>query len=273
MPRTIVHTPVRRHAPQAPRNSLGSFLLALSVHALLFGALWFAVQWHTVVSDAPAEAELWNIAVPPVVDLTPEPPPPPAPVVVPQQADADIVEKQQKPKPEVAPEPVPPPPPPPPQAKPAPEPVKPVEAVKPPPPKAPPPDTKRSEARAQREAEQRHQEELSRIAAQAGGASAAGSPTRAGAGAGGRGDPSYPGRIQSAVRRNIVFSPPEGTSADIFAEFQVAAPPKLLTPSGLAGWDEAVERAISRTDPFPRPSDGSPPPRTLRLILRPIDRL
>jgi len=277
MPSTLAKVPHAPRRPHVPQNTAPSFVLALSMHALLFGALWFAVQWHTV-SDAPAEAQLWDIAPPvQVVEVAPAPPPPP-PVVEPQQTEADIVEKQQK----VQPKPEPPPP----------KPVEPEPVKKPPPPKPeprkedkkPPPEAKRaSDERAEREAEKRRLDEVSRIAAEAGSSTAAsgsGTPTHA-AGAGGRNtDPSYAGRIIAAVRQNLVFSVPDGTSEQISAKFDVdllpdgfqAGPPKLIKSSGLPGYDEAVDRAIRRTDPFPRPSDGSPPPRTLHLTFFPIDR-
>ena len=40
--------------------------------------------------------------------------------------------------------------------------------------------------------------------------------------------------------------------------------------AGLAGYDEAVERAIRRTDPFPRKRDGTVD-RTVIIRFRPVD--
>jgi colicin import membrane protein len=49
-----------------------------------------------------------------------------------------------------------------------------------------------------------------------------------------------------------------------------AGAPRLLKSSGLAAYDQAVERAIRRCDPFPRPRDGAMP-RSLRLTFDPVD--
>jgi len=50
---------------------------------------------------------------------------------------------------------------------------------------------------------------------------------------------------------------------------QVGAP-RLLHASGLAAYDQAVERAIRRCDPFPRPREGAMP-RSLRLTFDPVE--
>ena len=62
------------------------------------------------------------------------------------------------------------------------------------------------------------------------------------------------------------------------AEFEVmllptgeqAALPKLLKASGLAAYDQAVERAIRRCDPFPPPKEGTMP-RSVRLSFDPVE--
>ncbi|HWL75218.1 MAG TPA: energy transducer TonB, partial [Burkholderiaceae bacterium] len=87
-------------------------------------------------------------------------------------------------------------------------------------------------------------------------------------------------QINSCIRPHIIFNVPEGTRPGQFtAEFEVtllptgeqAGAPKLLKASGLAAYDQAVERAIRRCDPFPRPKDG-PMPRSLPLIFDPVER-
>jgi colicin import membrane protein len=62
------------------------------------------------------------------------------------------------------------------------------------------------------------------------------------------------------------------------AEFQVvllptgeqASVPKLLKGSGLAAYDQAVERAIRRCDPFPPPKEGAMP-RSVTLRFDPVE--
>jgi colicin import membrane protein len=44
----------------------------------------------------------------------------------------------------------------------------------------------------------------------------------------------------------------------------------MVRSSGIPAFDVAVERAIRRCDPFPRPKDG-PMPRSLPLIFDPVD--
>jgi colicin import membrane protein len=277
--------PSRPRRPRRPRNTLQSFLLALAMHGLLFAALWFAVQWHTV-SDSPAQAELWNVPPPPAI-VTPEtpPPPPPPPVVSaePPKPDAEIVEQQQKAKP--VPEPTPPPPepvkpppkpePPPKQEPPPPEPVKPPpEPVKPPPePPKKPPEPKRDVQREKLE-EKLRQQEIERTLAGAGPSTNA---TNTAAGGGSQGEPGYAGRIKGCIKPNIVFDP-TGAPPDTQAEFEVdllpdgsqAGAPKMTKPSGLPAYDAAVDRAIRKCDPFPRPDNG-PVPRSMHLTFRPTD--
>ena len=78
---------------------------------------------------------------------------------------------------------------------------------------------------------------------------------------------------------HIVFNVPDGVDPkQHVAEFEVqllptgeqATAPKLLKASGLAAYDQAVERAIRRCDPFPRPREGAMP-RSLRLTFDPVD--
>ena len=49
--------------------------------------------------------------------------------------------------------------------------------------------------------------------------------------------------------------------------------PERVKSSGLPAYDQAVERAIVRCDPVPRPADMNPQdmPRELRLIFDPVD--
>jgi len=64
----------------------------------------------------------------------------------------------------------------------------------------------------------------------------------------------YKALIIACIRPNIAFAVPDGTPEQVYAEFKVellptgeqAAPPKLIKPSGLPGYDDAAERAIIR---------------------------
>ena len=290
----------RRPHWHAPEKGTGpAFALSLFAHALLFLSIAFVVRWKTEPVGT-VSAELWGgfpaaapapapapVAVPvPVV----EPPPPPPPKVEPEpepERKADIVLEQKK-KPE-----------PPKKIDPPKEPPKKVETPKPDPKKDE--AQKREAAKAEaakvevakaaaakaeaaqaREAAQRRDQELQRIAAAAGPAGsnpAAGATGVSGGPAGGGFSRGYEGQVVGCIRPHIVFNVPDGVKPkQHVAEFEVqllptgeqATAPKLLKASGLGAYDQAVERAIRRCDPFPRPREGAMP-RILRLTFDPVD--
>jgi colicin import membrane protein len=259
----------RPQQPRSQQNTPAAFVLALAMHGLLLAALWISVQWRTE-SSGPVVVELWGAPPPEPVAVAPPPAPPLVKEVEPERPNAEIVTQQEKKK------------------------------VEP-----PPPDTKKLEAEKKRlEAEQKKLEaekkkqaeaqalaaeqkrdeerreavrkaEEARVLAQAG--SPGGTPGAATTGAGGRGDPGYVGQLIGLIRPRIVYAVPDGTSPAIYAEFQVDLLPtgeilnvRRLKASGLPGYDEAVERAIRRTDPFPRKRDGTVE-RTVIIRFRPVD--
>lgn len=265
----------RPRPTRSEQNTAAAFVLALGMHALLVAALWLSVQWRTEPAGA-VIVELWGAPPPEPVIVAPPPPPIERPAPEPEKPDAEIVVKQEK--------------------------------------KAPPPDLQKIEAekrRAEAEkkrleaekkqlelerkkqaeamaaaAERRREEERreavrkaeqARMLAQAGAGTGGGTGAPGAAGAGGRGDPSYAAQLIAVIRPRIVYAVPEGTSPNVYAEFQVDLLPtgeilavRKLRPSGLAGYDEAVERAIRRTDPFPRQRDGSVD-RSVIIRFRPVD--
>ena len=121
------------------------------------------------------------------------------------------------------------------------------------------------------------------MAGATGGASATGNATHnagpggsSGGGAGGSGPSSgYGGKVAAKVRPNIVF--PDAISGNPRAEVEVRASPdgtivgaRLVRASGNPAWDQAVLRAIDKTDTLPKDTDGRVPS-TLLLIFRPND--
>ena len=86
----------------------------------------------------------------------------------------------------------------------------------------------------------------------------------------------YADQIHACIRPHVVFAVPEGTSEQLHAVFKVellptgeqAAPPRLVEPSGLPGYDEAAYSAIIRCNPFPRDRDGTVP-RSITLKMYP----
>ncbi|MFZ5539981.1 MAG: energy transducer TonB, partial [Pseudomonadota bacterium] len=124
-------------------------------------------------------------------------------------------------------------------------------------------ERKRAEARQAAEREAQRLADVERLLAQAG--SAQGAPqVQTGPAGGARGSAEYAARLVAYIKQFIVFPVPEGTSPQVYAEFEVELLPtgeqarvRLVKPSGLAGYDAAVERAIGRANPFPRKPDGT----------------
>jgi colicin import membrane protein len=251
-----------RHRWHAPEKGSGpAFALSILAHALLFIAIAFMVRWKSE-PVATVSAELWSL--PPAAVQQP-PPPPPRPVVVeppppePEPRKADIVMEQKKA----------PPKPPPPKAEEK-------KAVPPEPPKKN--DTKALEAKkaqleaAKLEAVRKDAEKaaMARLLAQAG-------PQGSAAGTGLSN--AYRAQIVSCIRPHIIFNVPDAVRPQQYvAEFEVmllptgeqATDPKLLKASGLTAYDQAVERAIRRCNPFPPPKEGTMP-RSLRLSFDPVE--
>jgi colicin import membrane protein len=294
--------PNKRPHWHAPEKGTGpAFALSLFAHALLFFAIAFVVRWKTEPVGT-VSAELWGgfpaappavapapVAAPaPVVEPTPPAPPPPKVEPAPEpERKADIVmEPKKKPEPPKKVEP------------PKPD-LKKLEAQKREAAKAEAAkaeaakaeaakaeaakaEAAKAEAARAREVAKRRDQELQRIAAAAGGPA-----VNAGTGATGvsSGSPGggvsrgYEGQVVGCVRPHIVFNVPDAVQPKQYvAEFEVqllptgeqATAPRLLKGSGLAAYDQAVERAIRRCDPFPRPKEGAMP-RSLRLTFDPVD--
>jgi colicin import membrane protein len=259
------------HAPE--RGTGPAFAISLLAHALLFLSIAFVVRWKTVPSG-PVGVELWG-GLPAIVEPTPPPPPPPPPRVErapepePQKADIVLEQKKAAPRPE------------PPKKVEPPQKVEPPKKAEPAKKAAPDPEQVRREAEAkaaEAAAARRQQAAVERALAAAGGtvSGPAGGGPVAGGGGIARG---YESQVVGCIRPHIAFSVPDGLQPrQHVAEFEVqllpsgeqVGSPRLLRASGLAAYDSAVERAIRRCDPFPRPREGVMP-RSLRLSFDPVD--
>jgi colicin import membrane protein len=126
---------------------------------------------------------------------------------------------------------------------------------------------KQEKERAEREAYLRRLQAQAgepRAGAAQGAAQGAPKGTSAAGSGGGMAEPDYIARLASALRSNTTYSIPVELSGNPKAVFQVLLSPdcsvvsvKLKRSSGIAAWDSAAERGISRTDPFPRPRSGN----------------
>lgn len=231
--------------------------LALVMHLLLGGLLFFGIRWQSSPPET-IQAELWSatpqtaapppqpIAPPPKVEAPrPEPKPDPEPPV----PKADIVEK--------APVKVEPP-----KKK---EPVK-VEAPKPQPKPQPPAPTPKVEPKvnlellklqkqAAIEAPERRPSDLSSLQAAAG---KEGKDTQT---SGPRGSEGYKARLIAAIRSQMRY--PANASGNPFVSIRIEQLPNgevvnvtIVKPSGVPAFDQAVERAVRAASPLPRDERG-----------------
>jgi colicin import membrane protein len=255
----MTDTPPPRVSSPGKRMSIA---LAVVVHLVLAAFLIYGIHWQTKVKDV-VEVELVRAV------------PTPAPATKSEPTPEPRVEPKPPPKPEpkpvIKPEPKPLPP-----AKPDIA-VKEKEKPKPPPkeePKAKPFDPFRE----QMVEEEKHLATHKQIAdeerklkqqqdAQAA-SQAASARSKALA--------SYTDRIRAKIRGNIVL-PPElkGNPSAVFDVVQLPSgeviSAKLVKGSGHAGYDAAVERAILKSSPLPRPDEAALFERNLRLIFCPLE--
>ena len=86
---------------------------------------------------------------------------------------------------------------------------------------------------------------------------------------------SYAGRIRARVKPNVVFS--DDIPGNPISEVEVRLAPdgtivgkKVIKSSGFISWDEAVLKALDKTETFPKDTDGRVPP-SMILSFRPKD--
>jgi colicin import membrane protein len=236
--------PVQAEPGQAP-----AALLAVLVHLLLFAFLLFGLRWSARAPDA-VVVELWSQPAvsepvtqaepPPKVEPAPDPKPVPrveAPVKAPAPArKPDIaLEKDSKP-------------------------------------------VRKEEPKLQIDARSRMQEQLARetqalaeerrkIATPAPKPASPAAPVI---------DAGYANRIRARIKGNIVVPPDiAGNPEAIFEVIQLPTgevlSARLSKSSGFRAYDDAVERAILKSSPLPRPDNASQFQRQLELRFRPQD--
>jgi colicin import membrane protein len=273
-------------APPATPGLLRAFALAMLAHGLLVVALTLSVQWRRDAQIISAEAELWSAipqAASPKMQEAPAPTPvvqaktPPVPQELDQPSQADIAlerekrrqqkqkqleldqrekQKQDKLKEDKLK-----------ADKLKAEQAKLAEAAKQ---KAL--DKKKAELE-EKQLQAQRDKNLARIA---GLANATGSPSATGTATVATGpSASYGGRIRARIKPNIVFT--EEVVGNPNATVEVRTAPdgtivgrKLLKSSGDKGWDEAVLKAIDKTEVLPRDTDGRVPP-LLEISFKPKD--
>lgn len=293
-------------APPPQPGMLRALGLAIIAHVLLAVALTQGLQWQRETQDVAAEAELWAAVPqpaapreepvpppvqPPVVKAPPVPErpvakPPPEP---PAQRDADIalerekqkrelekrrqaeiererdqrrkLEAQKKKREEEA-------------ARKKEEQARQVAELK----RKEDADRKRKqqeqEAREARETKrlaQLREENMRRIQGMAG----TGAPGASGSAAQSSGpSASWGSRVQARVRPNIVFSDDAPGNPEALVEVRLApdgtiVSKRLKKSSGQRAWDDAVLRALDKTEALPRDTDGRVPSGPIDIAFRP----
>jgi len=269
-------------APPPQPGQVRAFVLAVVAHLLLMLALTWGINWNRESENLSAEAELWSSvpqqAAPKLVEAPPPPPepekkaepvPPPPPPVV---NEAAIALEREKKKQELAE-----------RRREELERLKKLEAKK------KQEELKREQLAEKKAAEERkkkeelakaaktkkqqleeekklaaiREEQMRRIQGLAG---ATGAPNSTGTAQRSAGpSDSYAGRVRARVRPNIVFS--DDISGNPTAEVEVRLAPdgtitsrKIVKPSGVKSWDDAVLRALDKTEVLPRDVDGRVPP-------------
>lgn len=284
--------------PPSDAGRLRSFALALLVHGLLIGALTWGVNWKRSDTSPSFSAELWSSTVQqaaPPLATAPPPPPPPMPAVTPRKIvqaappppaapvarDVDIAleqekkrklaqqklerdeeaaqdkrqaaldakaEKDQQLKQEKL------------QAQALAKQQAASEAKKQDAAKA---DAKSKSAAAAAALEDQRKQNLARAMGMAG---ATGDESSSGTAKVSSGPTSgYGAKVRAKVKPNIVFT--EGVDGNPKAEVEVRSAldgtitsQRLLKSSGNKAWDDAVIKAIVRTETMPRDTDGRVPP-------------
>ena len=283
-------------APRAEPGALRAFGLAMLVHLLLLIALTWGVSWKSKDLTLSFEAELWSAlpqeAAPPLEAPPPPPPEPVAPPAPPPPApppkaevipNADIaIEREkkrlalEKKKTQALAEKA--------------EKAKKIEEAK---------KLAEAKAKAASQAKQEAKQEAKKVAAQkeqlakkeaaleakqrkenlermnaqlgaTGAADAKGTAQRASGPSA-----SYGGKVRAKVKPNIVFT--EDIAGNPVAEVEVRTTPggtitsqRLVKSSGNKAWDDAVIKAIIRTETLPRDTDGLVPT-PLIIEFRPKD--
>ena len=107
------------------------------------------------------------------------------------------------------------------------------------------------------------EEDMKRIT---GGVTGTGGTGEAARSQGGRADAGYAARVSAKIKSNIVFNVPEGLTDNPPVEYVIDLLPdgsiagiRKARSSGVPGFDEAVRRAIEKSQPFPKDKTGSVP--------------
>lgn len=268
-----------------------SWALTLLVHLLLFGLLFFGIRWTTNQQDV-IEVELVSAVstapeppppaprpapaqpLTPRTPVAPEPPPVPKAEHQPALSKPDIALKDEKQKPKLI-KPAEPPrerlkePP----KTPAKEPPKPVEKHTPKKPQSSPADQTLDQ---QLEQELKQMQHVRRTTEASRAASDELAQLQAEQAARSRAVDGYISKIRAKIKGNLILPADlPGNPEAIFAVTQLPSGEilsvRLQKTSGYAAYDTAVERAIRKSSPLPKPEQNELFARELTLKFRPLE--
>ncbi len=281
--------------PEDDQPDMTALLLAAAVHLLLIAALFFSVQWRSQKPTA-MSVEVWRSAPAPAPAFRPEPlPAPPLPKVEPKPEPRPEPKPEPKPLPKVEPAPIKPDIAIKDDKKKKDEPKKPKEEPKNPEPKPEAPkkeppkkveakkeDVKKTElpprqnfddalANDIKQAQRLKQSHEQRANAEAELGRMIGDRE---ATARERGRADYVAKISGKIKGNIVLPRVQGNPQAIFKVTQLPTGDiidvKISKSSGNKALDEAIERAIIKSSPLPKPDDPSVFDRELNIPYCPV---
>jgi colicin import membrane protein len=250
-------------------GQFASALLSAAVHLILLAVLVFGVSWQNRPPEA-ISVELWEPPPPPPAPVVEAPKPlpkvePPPPVVVkpePVVPKPDIVEKKApppkpiaKPIPKIEPKPV----------------AKPVAKAEPP--KA---VVKPRDEEAQRMIREQLQREQASLAIDRERQQLRDQAAREAAAASNKAIADWVNKVRAKIRGNVVLPPDiKGNPEAVFDVVQLpngeVLSVKPRKSSGHKALDDAIERAILKASPLPRPDKSESAPRSFELKYRPLD--
>lgn len=247
-------------SPYQEPGKVPSIVLALVVHLLLATFLFFGVRWQSRQPDT-VMVELWNSTPAPAVESAvakPEPAPAPKPVSKPEikaepKPEPKVEKTVEPPKPDIA--------------------LEKKKEVKKEPPAKPEPklDLDRSkDIRAQAD------REMSDLGTKLEKESILDQMRRDAATASARADAAYIGKLKGKIKSNIVLPPDiPGNPEAIFDVVQLPTGEvmsvKLRKSSAHKAYDAAVERAILKSSPLPKPERPEQFQRDLEIRFRPLE--
>lgn len=233
-----------------------SFALALAIHAALIAVMFFGVRMQSYQPET-VSVELWEPPPPPPAPVVAEPPKI-EPKVEPEPPKLELRPEPKLEKPQIVEKPAP---------KPKPEPK----------PKPKPAPAKPKPAPRDLELEKRAQEQLAREQSEFRDRQMREQAAREQAAARISAMAAWVSRIRDKIRGNINL--PQDLTGNPEAIFDVALLPtgevltvRMRKSSGHRGYDEAVERAILKSSPLPKPEPASLFERQLELRFRPRDQ-